>query len=118
MLRFTQEHACLRIRTKPVDMREDRLQTPQGENSSQTVATIVEGSRLGPYFAQWIRITRASDPPGSFAICSFPSVLFLRYKFEAPREGTISYAAPIELPKTLSGRCRITRASMVAQTRR
>ena len=29
MLRFTQEHACLRISTKPVDMPEDSPQTPQ-----------------------------------------------------------------------------------------
>ena len=28
MLRFTQEHACLRISTKPVDMPEDSPQTP------------------------------------------------------------------------------------------
>ena len=28
MLRFTQEHACLRISTKPVDMPEDSSQTP------------------------------------------------------------------------------------------
>ena len=29
MLRFTQEHACLRISTKPVDMPEGSPQTPQ-----------------------------------------------------------------------------------------
>ena len=29
MLRFTQEHACLRINTKPVDMPEDSPETPQ-----------------------------------------------------------------------------------------
>ena len=29
ILRFTQEHACLRISTKPVDMPEDSPQTPQ-----------------------------------------------------------------------------------------
>ena len=29
MLRFTQEHACVRIKTKPVDMPEDSPQTPQ-----------------------------------------------------------------------------------------
>ena len=29
MLRFTQEHTCLRISAKPVDMPEDGPQTPQ-----------------------------------------------------------------------------------------
>ena len=29
MLRFTQEHVCLRISTKPVNMPEDSPQTPQ-----------------------------------------------------------------------------------------
>ena len=34
MLRFTQEHACLRISTKPVDMPEDRINDDDCQSSS------------------------------------------------------------------------------------
>ena len=34
MLRFTQEHACLRISTKPVDMPEDGPQTPHAPTTA------------------------------------------------------------------------------------
>ena len=33
VLRFTQQYACLRTSTKPVDMPEDRAQTPQLDGS-------------------------------------------------------------------------------------
>ena len=47
MLRFTQEHACLRVSTKPVDMPEGRPQTPHVEcitDRAQHLTTADTGS--------------------------------------------------------------------------